>query len=690
MFKRVSNGKLVMKAFKSLILCAALAISSVSTASEPRDLSVSHFEELQELQFSGGNAVGIQKAFPSEPAVLRFNALGQSFELQLESNERLLSSEVRDALVGGIHLYRGKIAGNPHSWVRIVMFGGQPRGLIWDGNELLAVEAPGDSAVATTTPIIYRMADMQVLPGTISCGIAASDEDIGAMYKTLLGELASSASARTSAVSQIDIGVIGDFAFTNTINGDAAAAIVTRLNNVDGIFSTQIGVQIVVQENEVFTTANDPFSATTDAATLLSELGWYRLNNANQMSQGLTHLFTGRNLDGSSVGLANIGLLCNNRFSVGLTQATLGAAMDSLIATHEIGHNFGAPHDGAPGSACEAEPSTFIMATLISNDVDQFSSCSIEQMQPVIAAAACVTPLPSADVAVSPDGSPLTTLLGNNANVNFNVTNLGTEPATNVGIDITLPNNVTFLSSVASAGTCSDGAGQVNCQLGTIVAGGTNTVMISTRSSAVGTGSFDASISADADDNPGNNRASFQVTVDPAVDLVVNAPKGDQLLLDKSIAVSVSVENAAILDATGVVLTVTLDAGLRADAVSWPIGSCSVVGQQVDCQASRFLGRTSTLLTINLTGTAAGQHSYSVVMGSAEADLDATNNNDIGTVTVSAPSGGNSGQGSGGGVESGGGAVGYVFLSLLFWALLCPPPWKRPGQRTTRPCRFAT
>jgi len=637
-----------MQALRLISVSAALAISCTSLASESHGLTVAHYEELQDLGFSTGSA----------PAVLTFSALGRTFKLQLESNERLLSNTARETLSNDVALYRGKIAGNADSWVRIVMFDGKPRGLIWDGIELLAVEAPGDSAVATTVPVMYRLADTYVTPGVMSCGVAESTGNGAAVYQALLGELGNAVSQAPGAVSQIDLGAIADFEFVSGISGDPAVAIATRLNSVDGIFSAQVGVQMVVQTTEVFSTANDPFSDTTVAFDLLDELGLYRSNNANQSSQGLTHLFTGRNLDGSTVGLAYGAALCSNRFGAGLTQATNGAVTDSLVAAHEIGHNFGAPHDGDPNGACASEAVTFIMAPTV-NGSNQFSPCSIAEMQPVIAAASCIFPLPSDDITVAASGSPPTPLLGNSATVNFDVSNAGTQAATNVVIDITLPNNVTFLSAAASAGMCSNGAGSVNCQLGTISAGTSTTVTVSTISSAVGTDAFDAIVAADADDNPGNNQASVLVTVTPAVDLVINAPATVQLLLGQSTTVTVPVQNTAVLDATGVALTVTLDAGLRADAASWTIGSCSVSAQQVDCQASSFTNQTAATVTLELTGTAAGQQNYSVALTSAEADRDTSNNNSNGMVTVNSP----------GSEDSGGGNAGFAFLSMLLWML---------------------
>ena len=219
--------------------------------------------------------------------------------------------------------------------------------------------------------------------------------------------------------------------------------------------------------------------------------------------------------------------------------------MDSLIAAHEIGHNFGAPHDGQANSACEAEPQTFIMSPSI-NGSDQFSACSITEMQDNIVAAACIVPLPSVDMTISQSGQAPAPLLGNSATVTFDVINNGTTQASNVAVDVTLPNNVTFLSASSSIGSCTNGAGSVNCARGDVPGSTARTVTVTSRADTVGVGVFNATVSSDADDDATNNQASIQVTVDPAVNLVANASAPTNLTIDLNTTISITVTGTTV------------------------------------------------------------------------------------------------------------------------------------------------
>ena len=648
-----------MKAFKWIPAVAILAVSSALFAAESNNVALSHYEPLQRLSIraAGNSGDGTSQKFQkATPVELSFDALGKSFNLQLEPNSRLLARASRDALPDGIEVYRGQLAGHPGSWARIVVFDGVPSGLVWDGDELFAIEAPGDSVLSTSSPVIYRLADALIAPGAMSCGSATLASNGAIAYQTLLGELGRSVVQAPGAVTEITMGAVGDFEFTSDKGGDAAAAaaITTRLNNVDGIFSGQLGVQISVQAIDTFSSASDPFSDTGSASTLLNELAIYRSATPSQAGKGLTHLYTGRNLDTSTVGIAFTGALCSDFFGAGLSEGRGSATFDSLIAAHEIGHNFGAPHDGQPGSVCESETGAFLMAPTL-NGSDQFSTCSITQMEIEIAAAACITALPSVDMSIELDNPPTTLLLGANTVLTYNLVNNGSMASTNVAANFTLPSNLSLGAVTPSSGTCTSGAGSVSCLMGDVAGFGSRTVGIAVVPATVGAGLLSAVVSADVDDRPTNNVSAVGITVDPAVDLVVNTPTAAAVIVNDMTTVNATLENRSVLDATGVTLSISLSGGLQANSASWSLGSCTVSAQQVDCAASSFAANSSSTLTVDVRGVSSGSKRVTVTLASVEADANPADNTVEGSVRVNEPAG----------KEKGGGSAGPLFLYLL-------------------------
>ena len=189
-------------------------------------------------------------------------------------------------------------------------------------------------------------------------------------------------------------------------------ALIAVLNAVDGLYSDQVGVSLRVVD--LLLLQSDAGLTSNDASTLLNQLT--DLTGSGAIANpGLVHLLTGRNLNGSTVGIAYLGVLCHQRYGVGLSEMNGGSlAASTVLIAHEIGHNFGAPHDDQGGSPCAATPAGFVMSPWLNAAADQFSQCSLDQMASEIAAASCLAdvqdpapPLPACDNGLDDDGDGL-------------------------------------------------------------------------------------------------------------------------------------------------------------------------------------------------------------------------------------------------------------------------------------------
>ena len=237
---------------------------------------------------------------------------------------------------------------------------------------------------------IYRLSDTQggLLQGT--CGTDDPGERASAgplaKFKALINELRAAAdSAFAASPREIEVAMIADFELTSRLGSGTAHSLLEKANIVDGIFSSQLGVSTIPTDFVTFAADTDPFDS-AEASTLLDQLGAYRNTTPVIRSRGLAHLVTGRQLNGSTIGIAFLGSLCEADAGVSLSESS--DFIDSaLIMAHELGHNFGAPHDAQPGSACATTPLGFLMAPQLNNSTT-FSECSLQRMQPHIAAAA--------------------------------------------------------------------------------------------------------------------------------------------------------------------------------------------------------------------------------------------------------------------------------------------------------------
>ncbi len=636
--------------FVLTVVCGGL-----SYAASAADVHIAYSEPLENLSFARGGAE-FQKPGPRLEQRMRFDAFSRRFEIELTPNATLIDAVERQALGENLDIFRGSLPGITQSWARIVIADGVPQGLVFDGTEIFAIES-GDDGQAK----MFRLADLQIEPGKLTCASPGTVNTGTELLELVTSEVNATIQRAQGAQSEIDVALVADFEFASVPLRDAEAEMITRMNNVDGIFSSQLGVQISIGRIDVFGSSNDPFSDQTNSSDLLRELADFRESRPEQRANGLTHLFTGRNLDGSTVGIAYSGnALCSGRFGAGLTQGTNGVTTDSLVAAHELGHNFGAPHDGESGSVCEGTPEDFLMAPRL-NGSDTFSNCSIQQMEDDVARASCISALASTDVAVAAPSSPGRMLLGDSATVSFDVTSAGTESADGVSVTATLPASLSLDSASTSVGSCTSGAGTADCTIGSLAAGSGATVNLSVTAAAVGASQIAVTASANVDENATNDQANIVVTVDPAVDLIATARAPGKVAVDQQTTLRPQVENRASIAATNVTVSVSPTDGLRIDTASWSAGSCSVSSGVAECTASSLAANSTTSLDVRVTALAEGSQSYSVSAAAAEADRNGANNDSSVNFSVNEAVAADSG---------GGGAISVLLALLVFLALL--------------------
>ena len=521
-------------ALRSILGSCGIALLGLAMGADAHEFRILHAEPVTtEQPLAGVDARAHATALTS----MNFQAYGRQFDLTLESNERLfaaLPASQREAL-RAYPVYRGRVAGMRGSWVRLTRVGDALEGMIWDGNDLYTIEPARrakrfmiDAAdVADDATVIYRLSDTLSDLGPQFCTVvtpAASTTALDA-YKALVSELRANQplAAAAAVTGQIQVAVVGDSEFSSDHPSDADSTIVSRMNIVDGIFSDQVGIHIVAASVNTFASASDPFSATTVPGDLLNELATYKEATAAVRNTAITHMMTGRDFDGSTVGIAFLASLCSPRFGVSVSQggAEISSASAALVAAHEMGHNFGAPHDAesdaTQNQACASTPPTFLMAGRL-NGSSTFSQCSLDQMQPEISAAACVQPVSTADAAVTASPASVSSLISQPLAYVINVSSIGTAAANSVTVSVTIPQSFTLQTVTPDAGSCSAGAGSATCNFGTLAAGSTRRIDLVLLGSQAGTFTSTISLAASNDAVAQNNSAS--------VSLVITQPTG--------------------------------------------------------------------------------------------------------------------------------------------------------------------
>jgi hypothetical protein len=534
-------GKYVLLAFVCAVATAAHAQTDSLNA---RAVRVLHTESLT-LEWSDSvadvatNTDRKQAAAATNTSArtLRFDAFGQRFNATLTGNDKW--TQAAKARGSNARPFRGELSGKRGSWVRITQVGAATHGLMWDGEQLYAI-APASEVSGTTntaTSVIFRLADTVTDVSEEFCSAHASADSGAALYDALLSDaqesrksLAAAGPEAIEAQQQLQLSVLFDASYRAQYTNDAAAidAVIVRLNNVDGIFSSQFGVEIAAASIEpAEQNGAQALSDALEADVLLRSLSSRRSQTPQLSNTGVTHLFTGRDLKGSTVGLAYIDSVCDGTYGAALSESRArGAWFDSLVVAHELGHSFGSLHDGE--GVCASTPKNYLMAPYIVGS-DLFSACSSAVVEQNVHTASCLTPIARADVSITPN-------LGSNAHVvsteferAITITNVGGSAAQQVAIEMTLPSAVTVVEAALQGGygsNCTYGAGVVSCTLPMLAANSSVTVLLQLISEEVGAYDWQAMVSAvsDADFTNNSGNGSIVIQSQPAVATVNAAP----------------------------------------------------------------------------------------------------------------------------------------------------------------------
>ncbi|MBL4698318.1 MAG: hypothetical protein JKX70_05750, partial [Phycisphaerales bacterium] len=151
------------------------------------------------------------------------------------------------------------------------------------------------------------------------------------------------------------IAVETDWEFTDRLfsgNTNASAAyLVSLVGAISEIYERDMNVRLSIPFLRVWGDNSDPYSSAGDP--LDQVLGEWNANMSH-VDRTLTHYFTGRQ-DTSYGGVAYLSVLCNTDFGYGVSAYLNGSFpyplvdhnggnWDVVVASHELGHNFGTSH----------------------------------------------------------------------------------------------------------------------------------------------------------------------------------------------------------------------------------------------------------------------------------------------------------------------------------------------------------
>jgi len=193
--------------------------------------------------------------------------------------------------------------------------------------------------------IVYDEDDVVLFPAT--CGNTVQPLHAAAQRLAPQQAAGGEPAPGGGTLQRAQLGVDADFEYFQANGSSIAntqAAIEEIVNALDIIYSRDVGVRIELSGTVVRTTSADPYTA-TDSGDILDEFRFEWDNNIS-ITHDAAQLFSGKEFDGSIIGLAFIDAVCLDEFKYGVNEVTWTGSLTGQVTlvAHELGHNFSGRH----------------------------------------------------------------------------------------------------------------------------------------------------------------------------------------------------------------------------------------------------------------------------------------------------------------------------------------------------------
>ncbi|MFK7959096.1 MAG: M12 family metallo-peptidase [Phycisphaerales bacterium] len=250
---------------------------------------------------------------------------------------------------GPVRTYRGRLAGAVDASVSgAAVEGGLEAIIIFDDGRRLAIEPVGGTAARPGLHVVYDPAE--IISGDHACGVSGDAMRISPKAGPAHSgrdELHGHDGAVEGGALQIaELACDADYEYFLDYGSTAAvgARIESVINTMNQQYESEVGISHELTTIIVRSTSNDPYSS-SNAETLLNQFRNHWQSSQGSVPRDVAQLFTGKEIDGGTIGIAWIGAVCTS-FGYGMVQSDFNNNFASAtdLSAHELGHNWNADH----------------------------------------------------------------------------------------------------------------------------------------------------------------------------------------------------------------------------------------------------------------------------------------------------------------------------------------------------------
>ncbi|MCH7603468.1 MAG: hypothetical protein IIB54_11935 [Planctomycetes bacterium] len=291
--------------------------------------------------------------------------------------------------------YRGRLRQQAGSIAAASIINGQLRARIMDGDSVLVIQ-PLDEVLPNAEPnqyVLFHRIDEIALD--FRCGT----DLLPPRDRAVVGQKNFSVVSHCPSIAEIAFDADVEFFMLNGSDVTITVADIESIVNAMNVIYIRDVLIIHTITEIVVQTAEPDLLDSTDPGVLLNEFRtlWnteHSPGSADPIARDIAHLMTGKNLNGSIIGNAFGGVICDNLstgFGYGLSESLFSANFDRRVAltAHEVGHNWNALH-------CNSDPDCAVMCSSIggcSTNVDLFGSTSITDITAFRNSSQCLSTL---------------------------------------------------------------------------------------------------------------------------------------------------------------------------------------------------------------------------------------------------------------------------------------------------------
>ena len=375
--KRMRPTTLLAIAATTALSMTTLAAPQAPQAPQPPQTSQAHSISVEASRVALTDASSFNQVRLGDTVEMAITLQdGTLADLQLERfspftpNARIVSVDAQGKehtidLSNDVHL-RGHIAGDDSQvvYIAITQFG--TSGFLEINNDTHVISTGKYNGQAKTSAdlSVFPSNLLQIAPGAQSCAFDINNADLAPFGLQIADDFVKvdddQAPQGTPPQRNAEIAIETDYEFTSWLfGGDTTASASyasTLLGAISTIYDRDVNTTLTIPYLRTYAANNDPYSG-TDIIDFLDDVQTeFNSGGAAGVSRHIVHGMSARGLGG---GVAYLSTICDNFYGVGVSanldgffpnplQDNSNNNWDVIVASHELGHNFGTlhTHDG--------------------------------------------------------------------------------------------------------------------------------------------------------------------------------------------------------------------------------------------------------------------------------------------------------------------------------------------------------